>query len=103
MHTRKTADLLGFDFEGMMEFLGQMSKQEIDDDKLIRNVMRVIRSTYTGMPGRANGTPHASILFIHSLTNTQTHTHIHQTALDVLRREYQASLQSGGNGLQIDV
>jgi len=49
-------DLLSLDFEGMMEFLGQMSKHDIDDDKLIRGVFRIAKTTYNGMPGRSDGT-----------------------------------------------
>jgi len=36
-----------------MEFLGQMSKQEIDDNKLIQLLTRVMRKTYSGMSGRS--------------------------------------------------
>jgi len=40
------------DFEGIMELLGQLPKHEIDDDKLIQFAVRVMRKTYSSMPGK---------------------------------------------------
>lgn len=66
------AELLSKDFEGIMEFLGQMNKHEIDDDKLISLLVRVMRRTHSSMKGKSK-------------------------ALEYIRNEYKKVLADGGS------
>ena len=66
------ADLMTKEFEGIMEFLGQLQKCELDDDKLVQLVVRVMRKTYSSMHGKTK-------------------------AFDVMRAEYKKILSEGGS------